>query len=71
LAVEKIFWYQYMDTAQSSDCGGPMQFAQWSGLYGGQKSTINQPLQCVFVNYPNLHSCISNLKEIFLPLTIR
>lgn len=56
-AVEKVFWYQYMDVGALDPCwprsirGGHPPKDWWFGLYRGDKVTP-KPVWCAFTAYP-------------------
>lgn len=54
-AVEKVFWYQFMDVGMTGLCkwSSPERvYDAWYGLYRGDKVTP-KPLQCAFRAYPD------------------
>ncbi len=53
-AVEKVFWYQYMDVGVAALCkwSSPNRvYDSWFGLYRGDKVTP-KPIQCAYRSYP-------------------
>jgi hypothetical protein len=72
-AIEKIFWFGYRDfsvpdvTCVENGITVTVTTADWWGLYGAERNTVNQPTQCVFANYPNWGNCI-DWYYAYLPL---
>ena len=55
-AVDKVFWYQYMDVGVANPCHyrrSPGNQDWWFGLYRGDKVTA-KPIWCAYQAYPDV-----------------